>query len=339
VIKSLRFWLGLGISLVMILWALSQVDLGGLGRALVRTNYSYLLLCLPIIWLQYVVRALRWDYLLRPVAKVPYRSLLASTVVGFTGNLLLPARLGEIMSAVDVGRREGISKASALATILLERVLDGLAVVPLFLLAAWSLGVFAGPSDMAGHTRTAATVFGLVYLGVLIVVVALSLNPRRSLALLGLILSPLPQKISAKLLGFASSIVAGLMLLRYPRLLVPALAYTLILWLMLAAPLYILALAVGHPVSFTAALFVNGLICLAIAVPSAPGYVGTFHYAIQVGFGVLLGMSQEKALALAVIFHGVTFAFTVLYCLTFLVRGRVSLLDLGRTAEREQSGR
>lgn len=335
--KSLKFWLGLAVSAGLIVWALSQVDIKGLGQALARTDYRFLALCLPFFWIQYVLRALRWDYLVRPIKRVPYRSLIASTVIGFTGNLVLPVRLGEVVRAVDLGRRESISKTSTLATILLERILDGLAIIPIFLVSAWLLGVWNRESEAISYARAGATAFAAVYIGVLAVVVALALNPQRSLALVNWALKPLPGRLSVKLSRLAAAAVDGLQMLRRPGLLAAALAYTAVIWPIQAVPLYLLAQGVGHPVSLTASYFVVGLICLAIAVPSAPGYVGTMHYAVQFGFGVLLGMSQEQALAVGVLFHGGTFVFTILYCLTFLIRGRVSLFELSKAVENEGS--
>ena len=334
VLKSFKFWLGVLVSVAAIWWAVGKIEWSRLGYELARFDYLWLIACLPIIWVQYVIRALRWRFLLSPIAEVPYASRLASTVLGFTGNLLLPARLGEIIRAVDLGKRENISKASVLATILLERLLDGLILIPVLLIAGYLLGVFEGGSSILNYIRTAALFFTLVYVVVLAVVVVLALVPEKLLALLKILFRPLPDRLAEKLLEIIGSLVEGLMLLRHLRLIIPAVGYTVLLWLMLSLPLYFMALGVGHKVSFTAAVFVQGLLCVAIAVPSAPGFVGTFHKGIQAGFGLpMIGMSDEQGLAVAIVFHAATFLFTVLYGLTFVVRGKASLFDLKREAE------
>jgi len=336
-LKSLKLWIGLAVSAALLVWVFFQVDLAALGLALAETDYLYLLLCLPALWLLYVIRALRWDFLLRPVKKVGYASLLTSTVVGFAGNMVLPARLGEIMRIIDLGRREKISKTATLATIVLERILDGLAIVGFMLGGIVSLGLL--DSDLAAVVRVRQAiylflgVYGLVILGVGLLVVL----PNKVLGLVGVLLRPLPAGWAKKIQGLAGSLVEGLGLLRRPRLLVWALAYTCLLWLINPLPFYLLALGVGHPVSVGAALFVQGLVCLAVALPSAPGYVGVIHAAITFAYADLLGMPPEKALAVAIIYHGAIFLFTVLYCLTFVARGKVSLLDLGRLAEKGEA--
>ena len=335
--KNLKLWIGLAVSAALLVWVFLQVDLAALGRALAETNYLFLLLCLPAMWLLYVIRAIRWDFLLRPVKKVGYTSLLTSTVVGFAGNMVLPARLGEIMRIIDLGRRERISKTATLATIVLERILDGLAIVGFMLAGIVGLGLLDSDLETVVMVKQAIYLFlgvyGLVILGVVFLVVL----PETVLSLLGFLLRPFPDRWTKKIQDLAGSLVEGLGLLRRPRLMVWALIYTCLLWMINPLPFFLLALGVGHPVTVGAALFVQGLVCLAVALPSAPGYVGVIHAAITFAYADLLGMPPEKALAVAIIYHGAIFLFTVLYCLTFVARGKVSLLDLGRMAGKEEA--
>ncbi len=335
--KSVKFWLGLVISGVLIYFAFRGIEWTKLKAALIGMNYWWLVACVPIFFLQYVIRALRWDYLLRPIKKVPYSSLIASTVIGFTGNLLLPARLGEIIRAVDLGRREDISKTSVLATLVLERVLDGLAIIPLFIGSALVLGMFEAQTEVLKWARTGLFVFSGAYLAIIVIIIGLVIRPQTSLSLTRKCTGFLPGRVSEIICGLMENVVEGLMLVRSPRLLLAAAGYTIVLWVMLSLPFLFLSYGVGYPVSMAGAFFANGLTCLVIAIPSAPGFVGTMHWAIKVAFAdALMAMPAADAGVLALVFHGGTFVFTVLYCLTFLVRGDVSLLDLGRAAEAEK---
>jgi uncharacterized membrane protein YbhN (UPF0104 family) len=234
--------------------------------------------------------------------------------------------------AFDLAGRESLSKITVLTTLALERTLDGLVVLPLFFGSALALGVFSGPARTADLARGAIWSLSLAYLILLGSAVGLVSFPDKAQNLLARLLRRFPDKFRQKGLSLTGSVLQGLTTLKRPGLLLPSMGYTVLLWMVLALPLFLLARSVAHPVSFAAALFVNGLICLAVAVPAAPGYIGTFHYAVQVGFGLLLGMSQEKALALAIILHGATTILTVLYGLSFVLRGRVSFLALKRTA-------
>lgn len=330
--KSIKFWLGIVVSIGLVWWAFSRVDISQLGQALSRTNYWWLAACLPLFYLQFAIRALRWDYLLRPIKKIPYASLIASTVIGFTGNMVLPARLGEVIRALDLSRREKIPFPSSAATIFLERVFDGLIIVPMFLISGWLLGIFNADTELAQVSRAAASIFAGVYIIALAAVVLVSALPQRVEALTALICKPLPDKLGGLICRVQISLAEGLMMLRRPKLLLISTLYSIGLWMMLALPIYFLALGVGFKISILAAIFVQGAICLAVAVPSSPGFVGTMHAAAQISLVTATGMAAEQALALALIYHGANFVFLILYCLKFLIKGDVSLLDLNRAA-------
>lgn len=334
--KHLKLILGIGISVGLLVWAFSQVDLDSLGQALIKTDYLYVALAIPFLWLLYGVRAWRWKYLLSPLGEVSFAARLASTVIGFTANMILPARLGEVIRAIDLSRREKLPIPSVLATLLLERILDGVVIVGMLIWAAAVLGVFGQEGDMARRVVQAIYLFIVVFTGAIIFITGLVLAPDKVQQVIRVLLTPVPDKFSEKIVDLAGSLVDGLMILRKPKLLLYALGYTLILWVVNMAPMYLLAIGAGHPVPLAAAFFVQGLVCLAVALPSAPGFVGVIHAAMVFGFSDLLGMPSETAMAIAIIYHGSSFIFTVLYGLTYLLRGQVSLFDLGRMAEKQE---
>ncbi len=333
--KNPKFWIGVAISTALIIWAFSRVDMSGLGRALLETDYLYLSACLPIVWLTYALRAWRWEFLLKPVKDLSFKPLMSSVIIGFTGNLILPARLGEVIRAVDLGRREGVPLPAGLMSIVMERILDGLAIIGFLIGSSMILGVFDKQTPLAQNALRAVQVFSAVYVALLVAVVAVAVKPQASMRMFGIVLSPLPQKLGGRLLGICQSLVDGMLFIKKPRLLLISLMYTVILWAVNPLPLWLLARGVDHPASYVATLFVQGIICLAVAVPSAPGFVGVIHFAIQVSFGDLLGMPAEKALALAIIYHGSSFIFTIVYALIILARDRMSIFDLGKLAEKK----
>ena len=334
--KNWKLWIGLAVSAILIIWAFSRVEFDKLGQALAHTDYLYLMLCLPFFWLSYVGRALRWDYILRPVAKVPYKSLLSASVIGFTANLILPARLGEIVRAAELSRREQVPTVAGLATIGMERILDGIFIIGFLIMSAIMLGIMDSQDAVAQAARKGVIFFSIAYVIILAVVAAVAVRPAQSLKLITIITGLLPAKFADKINDMAASIVDALMLVRKPKLLLIAVAYTIGIWIINAIPFHLMALAVGTSVPFTASLLVQGIVCLAIALPQAPDYVGTMHAAIQFGYGTLMGMSPQNALAVAILYHGTMYLFTVIYCLKFLVGGKTSLFELGKMAKTEQ---
>ena len=130
---SRPLWLGIGLSVVLLVVFLVTIDVGRMGRALADANYVYLIPGIALYLVSVFFRTVRWQILLRHMGTVPVRRLYPVVVVGYMANNLLPMRMGELVRSYYLGQREGISKTSALATIFVERVLD--AIVLLFFIA------------------------------------------------------------------------------------------------------------------------------------------------------------------------------------------------------------
>ncbi|MCL5961132.1 MAG: flippase-like domain-containing protein, partial [Chloroflexi bacterium] len=125
VMKRWKFWLGLAVSCVFLYLAFRGQDFGQIGRAIRKANYVYVLPALAAYFAGIWIRAMRWRYLLSPVADRPARRLFPVVVIGYMANDILPVRMGELVRAYVLGEREQISKSATLATILVERIFDG----------------------------------------------------------------------------------------------------------------------------------------------------------------------------------------------------------------------
>src|SRR5438105_4893404 len=129
-LKSRQFIFGIIVSLIFLVWALSKEDLGQVGQAILRANYLALLPALLLYFIGVWVRAVRWRILLNPIApEVGLYETFEVVVIGYMANDVLPARIGELVRAYVLSRREGIRKTGTLATILVERIFDGLTMV------------------------------------------------------------------------------------------------------------------------------------------------------------------------------------------------------------------
>ena len=133
-LKSRRFWLGVVFSagfLTLFFW---QIALPDTWSALKEANYWWLAPAIGAYFTAVLFRAIRWHFLLLPLKSVPSLRLYPIVVIGYMANNLLPVRLGELVRAFFVGQKEGVSKSGALATILLERVFDGVFLLGLALI-------------------------------------------------------------------------------------------------------------------------------------------------------------------------------------------------------------
>jgi len=118
--------IGILISLLFIFLSLKKVDIAELKLILRSADYISLIPIFILVVISMFFRALRWQILIAPIAKVKIRSLFSASSIGLMVNNLLPARIGEIVRAWIIGSRENISKSSVIATVVVERVFDGL---------------------------------------------------------------------------------------------------------------------------------------------------------------------------------------------------------------------
>jgi hypothetical protein len=117
--------------------AFRKVDLKELRAAFLGVDYPLIVLGACVGLSGFLVRAFGWKHLLAPVGRLSGWRLFSPVAIGYMANNLLPARLGEFARAYVVGKREHVSKSSALATIIIERIFDGLTL--LLILAVVSL--------------------------------------------------------------------------------------------------------------------------------------------------------------------------------------------------------
>src|SRR5438046_1939582 len=129
-LRDKKFWLGLAVSLIFLGLVFAGQDLGKIWSALQRANYLALVPAVGLYFLGVGVRAVRWQVLLRPVLpKTQLARLFEVVVIGYMANDLLPARLGEVVRAFVLSRREQETKSAILGTIVVERIFDGITMV------------------------------------------------------------------------------------------------------------------------------------------------------------------------------------------------------------------
>lgn len=313
--RALLALTGIAISVAAIGLLVLTVDLGGTLRVLGGAAWLPLAGALVGISAQVAVRSLRWQLLLprsQTGARVRLGRLIPVLLVGYLGNSLLPARLGELVRAYLVSVREKVPLGSALGSVLLERVIDLSNLAAIAFAAAM---VAAAPGWIVQGTALAALV-GLAGLVLLI---------SGALAAVGRFV---PEGRARELVHtFAQS--AG----RQPRpTLVAAVGISTVAWLLDATTFFLAGSSLSLGLSFPAALLIGAVTVLGTAIPSAPGYVGTFELA-AVAAGTALGLGADRALALALLVHAITSIPVVLAGATSLTGMSLSLRGLAREAE------
>jgi uncharacterized protein (TIRG00374 family) len=138
-INNWRFWLGLGVSVFFLVILVYRVDLQEIAAALSRANYLYVAPAIGLYFAAVYFRSVRWRYLLSPLCSIKAVRLYPVVVIGYMANNLLPVRLGELVRSFYLAQREQVSGSSALATIAIERVYDGIVLLAFAALAGPAL--------------------------------------------------------------------------------------------------------------------------------------------------------------------------------------------------------
>jgi len=177
--KRWQFWLGVVISIFFMYLALRGLHLQALAQAMGNANYLWLIPGVGVYLIAVWARAWRWHYLLRPVKSIPTRSMFPVVAIGYMGNNIYPARIGEVLRAVILKEKEDVPVSASLATIIVERVFDGVVMLAFVFLNLPELARLTSSSGFIGDIRTLAIAGAGVFLGVLLCFVIAAMYPFR----------------------------------------------------------------------------------------------------------------------------------------------------------------
>jgi len=302
--------IGALISLACIYLVLRGVDLQKTADLLGSARPAWLALAVAAIIGDLVFRAVRWQILIRPIRRVPFRHLSAYMLVGYLANNVLPARLGELVRSHYLGDREGISRSATLGTVVVERVVDTVVLVGIGAAAILVLNVRG--------VVVSAILIGVAIAALLCVALAVALAAHRL---------PGAGKAAAflgrwpRVVGVATRLREGLRVAALPRTVAAAAILSVAAW----SCTVVAVLAVGQSLGIELTVGEGALLAagtnLATAIPSGPGYLGTFEYAGQ-SIALAFGLAASVGLALALLIHVLTIAVSS-------IGGVVALIRLG----------
>lgn len=312
-LKSRGFWIGMAITGALVGWFVwrNWDKFPDMKRAFADADWRLALLSLPVYFAGLFVRTIRWQYLLRPVKKVSPLRLYPVVIIGLMANNVLPARAGELARAYVLGQRERISKTTSLGTIAVDRLFDGVTLIPMMLIVAAiaddkaDFPVFGRDLNFAGLGVVMAVLFGIA-LAVLFYL-ALSDGGRGLLHHWAHRFAPAPLK--PKVEGLLHSFFEGLHALRSPIDLGIAWVMSLVSWLLEATMYYIVARAFGIHEGFEVFLLLTAAANLAIAIVATQGGVGAFELVTSktiiafAGSGIAGDAIQRDAAAYAIGLH------------------------------------
>ncbi len=301
--KKWQFWLGVLISIVFIWLALRGLRLQQFWDAVKQANYLWLLPGITVFFIDVWVRAWRWHYLLGPIKKIPPKTMFPITVIGYMGNNIYPARAGEVLRAVILKRREGVSVSASLATIIVERIFDGVVMLAFVFVNLPELAKLTGASGFVGNIQQVAVIGTGVFLGALAVFLVAAMFPRTTEKIaFWFIFRLVPKSLHERITSLVTRFLEGLASLRSPFNVLMVFFTSVIIWLLETGKYWFVMHAFNFHVSFFALMLMNGIVNLATTIPSAPGYIGTFD---APGIAVLTayGVDQSVAAGYTLVLH------------------------------------
>jgi glycosyltransferase 2 family protein len=278
--KSWKFWLGVLISVVCLYWALHNKDFPSMWESLKTAQYLWILPGIGVYFVGVYVRAWRWHYMLRPLKKIPTATMFPIVCIGYMGNNIYPARAGEVLRAVVLKRREGVPISASLATVIVERIFDGVVMLAFVFLNLPELAHLTGSSGAIGeiNIRDLTIIGAVAFIGALLVFLLAAMFPKFTEKIVNWLIDRLvPLKIREKTRGVAMRFLTGLESLRSPSDALMIFLTTVLIWLLETGKYWFVMQAFPLiNVSFFALMLMNGIVNLMTTLPAAPGYVGTF---------------------------------------------------------------
>jgi glycosyltransferase 2 family protein len=293
--KNWQFWVGVLISIFFIWISLNGLKLGEFWEAVTHANYWWILPGVAVYFVAVWARAWRWHYLLKPIKEIPTSTMFPVVAIGYMGNNIYPARAGEVLRAVMLKRREGVPVSASLATIIVERIFDGVVMLSFVFLNLPELAKLTDSSGFVGNIQQVAVWGTAAFAGALVVFLLAAMFPGVT-ARVGqwFIDHVLPEKLRKKVSELMHKFLAGLAALRSPLNILMVFFTSVLIWLLETMKYWFVMHAFNFEVSFFALMLMNGIVNLATTIPSAPGYIGTFD---APGIAVLMAYGIDKATA------------------------------------------
>jgi uncharacterized protein (TIRG00374 family) len=299
---------GIALSVILLAWTLKDVSLANVWRALAASNLLLLILAACVATLSFPLRAWRWRYILHPIVPaLPYGPLWRSTAIGMMVNNVVPARAGELARAYALSREvPAVGFAAALGSLVVDRLFDTL-VVLVFLLVVISASSFPEGTVVLGRpVENWLRFFALLALIPLFGLGLVAFLPERMVALWNGIAVRVVPRFAERGVKLLRSFASGLGVLRDPVRFAIVLFWAIVQWLVNGLSFWIGFKAMGITASFTAAIFLQSVLAMAVALPSSPGFFGVFEAASKAALSVY-GVDETLAVSFAIGYHLLSF--------------------------------
>jgi hypothetical protein len=317
--KKLLFGIMLG--MILIYFSIRGIHFDETIAHLKKINFGYAVGSLFFIVFMQALRSYRWGVILQPLGKISQLTLFAVTSVGFLAIAAIPARIGELARPYLIAQKSPIKMSSALGTIVVERVLDSLAVLTI------TVAVLILQDDLPSWMIKSGVIFFILTMAMIALVAGLVWRRETAVGIIDRILRRIPGKLAQTVHKVIHHFIDGFQVITDVKRLFYLLILSAVVWLVDVAAIYALLLAFDFNLPALAAFVVMVILIAGIAIPTAPGFIGNWHYACILGLS-LFGVARPEAFSFALVYHFLSIATVVILGVIFLPFNRFSISDM-----------
>jgi uncharacterized protein (TIRG00374 family) len=315
---------GLILSALLVYLSIRDIHFPGVADGFRTLRYGYIPPILALMFLMQLLRSFRWGLILSPLEKIDQLPLFSVTSVGFLAIIAIPARLGELARPYLITKKSRLKMSAALGTIFVERALDSLTVLAIAVFV-----LFLTP--LPPWLIRSSVLFLFLTLAFVSAMIVMMVKREASLRVLAPLIGKLPARYVEVVNRIISHFIDGFRIMIDPALLISVTGLSIVIWLVDVLVIYLLFLAVGFHLPVVAAFVLMIILIIGIAIPTAPGFIGNWHYFCILGLSIF-GVPKTDALTFAIIYHVLSIGVVIALGLAFLPFNRFSIVDLRRQA-------
>jgi hypothetical protein len=320
--------LGILVSAVLVYLSARGINFQDIVQDFKKIQFSYVVLFLIVAIFMQWLRSYRWGVILQPLEKIDQLSLFSVSSVGFLAIAAIPARIGELARPYLIAKKSTIKMSSALGTIIVERVLDSFSVLAIAVIVLLL-------TDLPSWMIKSSVLFFLLTLTLFCCIVGLVWRREKALEIINRVLGKLPGKFANKIDELIHRFIDGFQIIVNIKLLVYLFFLSALVWLLDVLAIYILLKAFGFTLPVMASFVVMIILIVGIAVPTAPGFIGSWHFSCILALG-LFGVAKPEAFSFAVVYHFLSMVIVAVLGVIFLPFNKFSISDMKKQMGNDQ---
>lgn len=322
--RLLKSIFGFVVSIALIVWLYFSIQWSVVWQELHHINYWAVIIITVLLIFHFYVRAYRWKFLLPVIEadKPPSLNILFNCImIGNFATYILPLRAGEFIRPLLLTNYTKYTFPTAFSSVIVERFFDLMTVLFTFAYVVTQV------ETLPEWARHGALVLGILASGILVFIVVGSLFPDLALTIVNKFIFFFPEAIKNKILKLVNDFLESAKVVNSLTNLLKIVFLSICVWLIIFIFTYAGFFMIPGEYSFLMALTVTVVIALAVAAPSAPGFIGVYQTACIAGFHIF-GISSEKAITYSIVTHLINYILFALFTLFFCLKNGLNMRNL-----------